>query len=293
MPEPCILLAIEDELLLRTVGWFLQESGFRVLEAPRADVLFEHFATAVPDLLLLDTTAATLPGLRLLEWLKGDERWRAMPVLILSRMPPEDETVRMLGLGAADFIGKPFRVRELLARIQVQLRIRQMLEDARAELRTATDELRQARTEAAHHRELVDIIHEVTGELAPDEIYHILVRRVARALDITHCSLVLAGSGDEVGRVATAYEHPDLPREEVRLDRYPEIRAALERGDFYALIPPRDDIHRVRTTSAQASVSIHLLTNDTGCVWRHAYDPKSGAATPFRSGYVNVACDDG
>jgi predicted metal-dependent enzyme (double-stranded beta helix superfamily) len=69
-------------------------------------------------------------------------------------------------------------------------------------------------------------------------------------------------------------------------------RRALEPGDFYALIPPRDDIHRVRTTSAETSVSIHLLTNDTGCVWRHAYDPESGKASPFRSGYVNVACED-
>jgi 3-mercaptopropionate dioxygenase len=69
-------------------------------------------------------------------------------------------------------------------------------------------------------------------------------------------------------------------------------RRSLRAGDFYALIPPRDDIHRVRTTSAETSVSIHLLTNDTGCVWRHAYDLASGEATPFRSGYVNVACDD-
>ena len=67
-------------------------------------------------------------------------------------------------------------------------------------------------------------------------------------------------------------------------------RRALAPGDFYALIPPRDDIHRVRTTSADTSVSIHLLTNDTGCVWRHAYDPESGEARPFRSGYVNVDC---
>jgi predicted metal-dependent enzyme (double-stranded beta helix superfamily) len=65
----------------------------------------------------------------------------------------------------------------------------------------------------------------------------------------------------------------------------------LEPGDFYALIPPTDDIHRVRTTSPETSVSIHLLTNDTGCVWRHAYDPESGASRPFRSGYVNVACE--
>jgi 3-mercaptopropionate dioxygenase len=69
-------------------------------------------------------------------------------------------------------------------------------------------------------------------------------------------------------------------------------RRSLEAGDFYVLIPPSEDIHRVRTTSAAQSVSIHLLTNDTGCVWRHAYDAASGEARPFRSGYVNVACDD-
>jgi predicted metal-dependent enzyme (double-stranded beta helix superfamily) len=72
----------------------------------------------------------------------------------------------------------------------------------------------------------------------------------------------------------------------------PVERRALGPGDFYALIPPQDDIHRVRTTSATASVSIHLLTNDTGCVWRHAYDPATGEATPFRSGYANVDCPD-
>src|SRR5436309_9898955 len=69
-------------------------------------------------------------------------------------------------------------------------------------------------------------------------------------------------------------------------------RRSLDTGDFYALLPPRNDIHRVRTTSVEASVSIHLLTNDTGCVWRHAYDPDTGEAEPFRSGYVNVACGD-
>jgi predicted metal-dependent enzyme (double-stranded beta helix superfamily) len=67
-------------------------------------------------------------------------------------------------------------------------------------------------------------------------------------------------------------------------------RRALAPGDFYALIPPHDDIHRVRTTSATTSVSLHLLTNDTGCVWRHAYDPSSGDVRPFRSGWLNVEC---
>jgi predicted metal-dependent enzyme (double-stranded beta helix superfamily) len=70
-------------------------------------------------------------------------------------------------------------------------------------------------------------------------------------------------------------------------------RRALGPGDFYALIPPADDVHRVRTTSAEPSVSIHLLTNDTGCVWRHTFDPDTGESRPFRSGYVNAACEPG
>jgi predicted metal-dependent enzyme (double-stranded beta helix superfamily) len=66
---------------------------------------------------------------------------------------------------------------------------------------------------------------------------------------------------------------------------------ALVPGDFYALIPPGGDIHRVRTTSPETSVSIHLLTNDTGCVWRHRYEPATGETAPFRSGYVNAPCE--
>ena len=67
---------------------------------------------------------------------------------------------------------------------------------------------------------------------------------------------------------------------------------SLVAGDFYDLLPPANDIHRVRTTSADTSISIHLLTNDTGCVWRHAYDPETGDRRAFRSGYVNVDCTD-
>lgn len=69
-------------------------------------------------------------------------------------------------------------------------------------------------------------------------------------------------------------------------------RRPLDPGDFYALLPPENDVHRVRTTSHETSVSIHLLANDTGCVWRHAYDELTGEAKPFRSGYVNAECVD-
>jgi 3-mercaptopropionate dioxygenase len=67
-------------------------------------------------------------------------------------------------------------------------------------------------------------------------------------------------------------------------------RQTLSRGGFYPLLPPADDIHFVKTVSDVPSVSIHLLANDTACVWRHRFEPASGAVTAFRSGYANAPC---
>ena len=63
-------------------------------------------------------------------------------------------------------------------------------------------------------------------------------------------------------------------------------------GGLYSLFPPRDDVHRVRTVSAEPSISIHLLTNDTGCVVRHTWDLTTKKIKAFRSGYANADCGE-
>src|SRR5690606_29012808 len=142
----------------------------------------------------------------------------------------EEAAVRTLGLGAADFVKKPFRVKELLARIQAQLRMRAILKSANETLRQREEELERVREEAENRRMLVDILHDVTDDLSSDEIYHLLARRVARALDLTHCSVILARDGERPRVVATAFEQAAARNFELELDRYPEIRAALESG---------------------------------------------------------------
>ena len=67
-------------------------------------------------------------------------------------------------------------------------------------------------------------------------------------------------------------------------------RRPLLPGDHYVLMPPQGDVHRVRTTSAETSVSIHLLAGDAGCITRHTFDEHTGAAAPFVSGYANAEC---
>ena len=66
----------------------------------------------------------------------------------------------------------------------------------------------------------------------------------------------------------------------------------VQSGEFYTLLPPEGDIHYVKTISETPSVSIHLLANDTACVWRHKFNPAAETVTAFRSGYSNVRCKD-
>jgi predicted metal-dependent enzyme (double-stranded beta helix superfamily) len=80
--------------------------------------------------------------------------------------------------------------------------------------------------------------------------------------------------------------------EEDRADLDLVERRHLRRGDFYDLMPPDGDIHRVAAANEQASVSIHLLRSDVGCAHRHAYDPPAHRVRGFRSGYVNAPCPE-
>ena len=88
----------------------------------------------------------------------------------------------------------------------------------------------------------------------------------------------------------TVYRRLDDGRDPAHATLEVAKRQTLDRGEFYALLPPTDDIHYVKTVSDTASISIHLLANDTACVWRHRFEPDRGTVTPFRSGYANAPC---
>ena len=230
MPSARILIADDDASILQTMSWVLKEHGYDVAAAQQGSRVLELMEERTPDLVLLDVMFPDADGYQILERIKSDDRWRDVPVLMVSSLPPEEAAVRTLGLGASDFVKKPFRVKELLARIQAQLRMRAILRSANDSLRSVEQELSRVREEAESRRKLVDILHDVTDDLSSDEIYHLLARRVARALELTHCSVILARSGERPRVVATAFERSSARQFELELDRYPEIRAALESG---------------------------------------------------------------
>jgi two-component system cell cycle response regulator len=230
VPDTRILVADDDPAIRMAVSWLLKEQGYEVAATPRGEEMYDLLERKSAELLLLEVDEPETDGVAVLRRLRANDRWRDLPVLMVSAQGGEDVAARALRAGAADFMAKPFRLRELLARIQTQLRARDTLHRAYAALREVSEALVESREEAKSRRELVDILHEVTGELSPEEIFRILARRVARALDITRCSVILARPGDELGVVATAFDNPGLRNFPIRLERYPEIRAALDHG---------------------------------------------------------------
>ena len=230
MASSRILVADDDVAVLESVTWLLKENGYDVVPASGGVSCMEQLERRAPDLLLLDILMPDADGFQLLERIKGDERWRDLPVLMLSAQPPEESSVRSLGLGASDFIRKPYRPKELLARVQAQLRTGAVLRATRQALTRTEEALTRAQQDADSRRKLVDILHEVTGDLSVSELFHLLVRRAARALGVSHCSIVLARPGELSAVVVAAYENPGLSQLTIQLDRYPELKAALESG---------------------------------------------------------------
>lgn len=88
----------------------------------------------------------------------------------------------------------------------------------------------------------------------------------------------------------TTYARLDDGSDESKARLQVATQQTVRAGQFYTLLPPNGDIHYVKTVSDTPSISIHLLANDTACVWRHRFDPDAGTVTAFRSGYSNVKC---
>ena len=91
-------------------------------------------------------------------------------------------------------------------------------------------------------------------------------------------------------QIETVYRRVDDGTREGYADLVEQERRLLRPGDCYMLLPPDGDIHAVMTVSETPSVSIHLLGNDTGCTWRHAFDAERRSVRAFRSGYSNRTC---
>lgn len=189
--HPLVLVAEDDPDIRALIQTRVQSAGFRVAAAATGDEAIELSRTLRPDVLLLDVGLPVVNGFDVCRTLNEDPG-TAPAVIFLTARTTTDERVRGLGLGAVDYVAKPFEAAELVARVQAALRTKQLVDDLAQ--RASTDAL--------------------TGLLNRDELDRRLVEHVALArrgrplaclmLDIDHFKLLNDryghAAGDEVLR---------------------------------------------------------------------------------------------
>ena len=124
MPQPVILLVEDEETLSKALQFSLEKEGFQIRTA--ADGL-QGLAMARqlhPDVILLDLMLPGIDGLEVCRRIRSES---STPIVMLTAKADEVDKIVGLELGADDYVTKPFSVRELIARIRVQLRRGELL----------------------------------------------------------------------------------------------------------------------------------------------------------------------
>lgn len=224
-----LVIADEDRRESGVLAWMLRESGYDVSVVPPGDPLLELLHRRPAQVVLLDAERAPERAEEAMRKLRADEQARDVAVIVACANRADDAQRALRG-GADDWVAKPLRAGELLARVSAQLGGRADSRVARLAMAHLDEELQRAQEDVATTRQLVEILNEVTAELTAAEIYKVLARRVARALDLRHCSVVVAAAGESTGTVVACYEDPSITDLQVQIERYPELLTALRSG---------------------------------------------------------------
>jgi DNA-binding response OmpR family regulator len=114
-----ILLADDDRDLVDMLRYVFQRDGYSVFTAFDGDATLRAFQAESPDLIVLDLLMPKKSGLEVLTEIR---RVSKVPIIVLTSLGDEENTVNALDGGADDYLAKPFRPRELRARVKSQLR---------------------------------------------------------------------------------------------------------------------------------------------------------------------------
>ena len=169
-----ILIVDDDILTLKLLAVFLSQHGYQVRPAERPQLAIDSALAQPPALILLDVRMPEMDGFEVCNRLKQDERTRGIPIIFISALQDVEDKVRCFEAGGMDFITKPFKEEEVLARVRthmdlrnMKLNLERMVSDRTAKLKEANEALKEEISERkqaeaalleseAKYRELVD-----------------------------------------------------------------------------------------------------------------------------------------
>lgn len=158
--EEFLILIVDDIAKnIQVIGKILDNRGYRVVAVTKSDQVLKAALEHSPDLILLDIMMPGKSGYEICREMKANERLSNIPVIFLTARSEEEDVIKGLNLGGADYVTKPFNSGELLARIETHL----SLKHARDQIIQQREKLQQL---SKTKDKLYSIIaHDLTGAL--------------------------------------------------------------------------------------------------------------------------------
>jgi PAS domain S-box-containing protein len=209
------ILVVDDDAVTRhiLVG-YLTRAGYETATAQSGDEALDLASRSLPSLVLLDLVIPAPDGYEILRRLRASARTRDLPVVVLTALEGDEEIERAFEAGADDFLRKPFRAGELLARIRGQLRLRGYLVALAQKERDA--------------QVMVELTQTLASSLDFRDILFKVVRRIAEVVNVDRVSIVVAREQGNLGYVVAASDDAGVQNLPLDLDKYPEIQKVLQ-----------------------------------------------------------------
>ncbi len=139
MSKMRILTVDDEEHILELLKYNLEGNGYEVIQAETGEGALEVLESEQVDMVLLDLMLPGIDGLETLRRIRGNQTTKRLPVIMLTAKTEEIDTVLGLEMGADDYIGKPFGVHELSARMKAVFRRTEELAKLRGEHQSEDD----------------------------------------------------------------------------------------------------------------------------------------------------------
>ena len=119
------ILIVDDEHANQfLIDGLLSENGYSTMIATDGEECIKLLENDIPDLILLDIMMPRMSGIQVLEKINNHPVWKEIPVIMISAKTASTDIQEALGMGAMDYIKKPFEEMELLARVKVGIRLK-------------------------------------------------------------------------------------------------------------------------------------------------------------------------
>ena len=120
---PDILIVDDVSANLKVLSDILKEKGYKVRPVPGGELALKAIEKEKPDLILLDIMMPGMGGMEVCRRLKENDKYKDIPILFISALSDKADVVKALECGGMDYITKPFMAGEVLARVEIHLKI--------------------------------------------------------------------------------------------------------------------------------------------------------------------------